>query len=119
MKISILWAMGVLLSISGVGATELTRNQASQTAIEHNQSRSLSVSQDAKYWQLSQADWARYEQLMQSPLTYDMQEASPLEVLAQFARSDTERARLAERLVAFDKKRTDGLLALDVAYRAA
>ncbi|MEZ9043448.1 TIGR03759 family integrating conjugative element protein, partial [Vibrio sp. 10N.247.311.47] len=38
---------------------------------------------------------------------------------AQFARSDTERARLAERLVAFDKERTEGLLALDVAYRAA
>ncbi|WP_241911096.1 TIGR03759 family integrating conjugative element protein [Vibrio lentus] len=119
MKISILWAMCALLPIFWVGATELERNQASQTNIEHNQSRSLSVSQDAQYWQLSQADWARYEQLMHSPLTYDMQEASPLEVLAQFARSDEERARLVERLVAFDKERTDGLLALDGAYRAA
>lgn len=119
MKFFILWLACFLFSISGVGATELERNQIPQTPIEHDQSRSLSVSQDAKYWQLSQADWTRYEQLMQSPLTYDMQQASPLEVLAQFARSDTERARLAERLVAFDKQRTDGLLALDVAYRAA
>ncbi|MFA0602991.1 TIGR03759 family integrating conjugative element protein, partial [Vibrio sp. 10N.222.49.E4] len=64
MKISILWAMCALLPIFWVGATELERNQVSQTNIEHNQSRSLSVSQDAQYWQLSQADWTRYEQLM-------------------------------------------------------
>ncbi|MFA0602986.1 TIGR03759 family integrating conjugative element protein, partial [Vibrio sp. 10N.222.49.E4] len=64
MKVFILWGMCAFLPIVAVGATELERNQASQTAIEHNQSRSLSVSQDAQYWQLSQADWARYEQLM-------------------------------------------------------
>jgi integrating conjugative element protein (TIGR03759 family) len=48
-----------------------------------------------------------------------MQDDNPLEVLAVFARDDAERTRFAERLVEFDKARTDGILALDVAYRAA
>lgn len=119
MKVFFLWGMCALLPIIAVGAAEIEHHQASQTVIEYNPSRPLNVTPDAKYWQLNQADWARYEQLMQSPLTYDMQASSPLEVLAQFARSDAERARLTERLVAFDKQRTDGLLALDVAYRTA
>ncbi|WP_299143287.1 TIGR03759 family integrating conjugative element protein [uncultured Vibrio sp.] len=117
MKPFIIGLVCVLLSMAGASATELANT--TQSVSEHQQSRSQSLEQNAHYWQLSQADWQRYEQLMQSPLTYDMQEANPLEVLAQFARSDAERARWAERLVAFDKQRTDGLLALDVAYRAA
>lgn len=73
----------------------------------------------ARDWALSDAQWQRYQSLMQSPLTYDMKDASPLEVLAIFAKDAAERAQLAEKLVEFDKKRTDGLLALDVAYRDA
>jgi len=73
----------------------------------------------ASDWGLSKADWQRYQTLMKSPLTYDMQEASPIEVLAQFAKTPSERQRLARMLVEFDKQRTDGLLALDAAYRQA
>ncbi|MFM2588254.1 TIGR03759 family integrating conjugative element protein [Vibrio sp. TBV020] len=70
-------------------------------------------------WDITDEQWQRYQRLMQTPLTYDMQDATPLEVLAIFARHDAERDALAKQLVEFDKKRTEGLLALDVAYRQA
>lgn len=70
-------------------------------------------------WQVTEELWQRYQHLMQSPLTYDMQDATPLEVLAIFARSDAERNQLVKQMVEFDKKRAEGLLALDVAYRKA
>lgn len=95
------------------------------TSIQHSapsSTRSTTVQaleQGGDYWQLSKADWQRYETLMQSPLTYDMKNDNPLEVLARFARNEEERRRWAERLVEFDKQRTEGLLALDVAYRQA
>lgn len=70
-------------------------------------------------WHVTDEQWQRYQRLMQSPLTYDMQDASPLEVLAIFARSESERNQLVKQMVEFDKKRAEGLLALDVAYRKA
>lgn len=70
-------------------------------------------------WQITNEQWQHYQHLMQSPLTYDMQDATPLEVLAIFARSETERNQLVKQMVEFDKKRAEGLLALDVAYRKA
>ena len=112
---SLIFIAGVAVAAPGSDASyqrhETTQSQATAS--------SVAIKQDANYWSLSEKEWQRYETLMQSPLTYDMQSASPLEVLAQFARSEEERRRLAERLVEFDKARADGLLALNNAYTAA
>ncbi|HHB1547482.1 TIGR03759 family integrating conjugative element protein [Vibrio parahaemolyticus] len=109
----------LLLMTPGVwaGNTASVKHAVQTTQSQTGQSQSLELGGD--YWQLSKADWQRYETLMESPLTYDMKNDNPIEVLATFARNEEERRRFAERLVEFDKKRTDGLLALDVAYRQA
>ncbi|WP_104038774.1 TIGR03759 family integrating conjugative element protein [Vibrio jasicida] len=105
--------LSLLFLSSSLYAADTTQTRTEQSvAVSPTQ-------QGAKFWQLTSTDWQRYERLMQSPLTYDMQDDNPLEVLAVFARDDAERTRFAERLVEFDKARTDGILALDVAYRAA
>ena len=112
----------LLMSLSLLsGMVMAAPSSQSHTGITHSQTTTsnVQIKQDAQYWSLTDSDWQRYQDLMQSPLTYDMKGDSPLEVLARFARNDDERRRLAERLVEFDKQRTDGLLALDGAYRAA
>lgn len=73
----------------------------------------------AQYWGLNQVQWQRYQALMNNPLTYDMQDHTPLEVLTRFARDAQERDKLAEKLVEFEKARTESLLALDNAYQRA
>lgn len=73
----------------------------------------------AENWQLSKSEWSRYQELMNKPEAYGLVDNNPLVVLGQFARNDEERQRYATRLVALDKKRIDGLLALDKAYRNA
>ncbi|MFM2666641.1 TIGR03759 family integrating conjugative element protein [Vibrio mediterranei] len=96
---------------------------SSATEIEQSDvfsSSSIGLTQfHAKEWGLTALDWQRYQSLMNSPLTYDMQKDNPVEVLAIFARNDEERVRFAALLVEFDKARTEGILALDVAYRQA
>ncbi|EGU41195.1 hypothetical protein VII00023_06182 [Vibrio ichthyoenteri ATCC 700023] len=73
----------------------------------------------AENWQLSEGEWSRYQELLNKPEAYGLVDQNPLVVLGQFARNDEERRRYAQRLVAIDKKRIDGLLALDKAYRNA
>ncbi|WP_045407367.1 TIGR03759 family integrating conjugative element protein [Vibrio jasicida] len=73
----------------------------------------------AQQWQLSTSEWSRYQDLLKEPEAYGLVDKNPIVVLGQFARTDEERRRYAERLVQLDKKRIDGLLALDNAYRQA
>ncbi|RJX68660.1 TIGR03759 family integrating conjugative element protein [Vibrio sinensis] len=73
----------------------------------------------AQDWQLSDNEWSRYQALINKPEAYGLIDQNPLVILGQFARTDEERRRYAQRLVVIDKKRIDGLLALDKAYRHA
>ncbi len=107
---AILWCTALVLpALACANTTTHTKTELVQSRQQFS----------AKSWGLTESQWQRYETLMQSPLTYDMASDSPLEVLAQFARTPEERRELAEKLVEFDKKRTEGLLALDIAYREA
>ncbi len=89
------------------GNTASVKHTVQTTQSQTGQSQSLELGGD--YWQLSKADWQRYETLMGSPLTYGMKNDNPIKVLATFARNEEERHRFAECLVEFDKKRTNGL----------
>ncbi len=73
----------------------------------------------AKAWGLSENDWQRYEALMNSPSGHGLEKSNPITVLGRFARTATERQRLAEKLVMYEKKRVEGLLAFNVAYQSA
>ena len=95
---------------------------SAQTLAANIESVATSVvkeSLSAENWQLSSGEWSRYQELINRPEAYGLIDNNPLVVLGQFARSDKERRQYAERLVELDKKRIDGLLALDNAYRDA
>lgn len=109
------WVLMTGLLVSSIVWAQNTQH----IATTEQDSQHIASRYQASDWGVSKADWQRYQTLMQNPLTYDMQDANPIEVLAQFARSANERKRLAQMLVEFDKQRTDGLLALDAAYRQA
>ncbi|MEZ9997918.1 TIGR03759 family integrating conjugative element protein [Vibrio sp. 10N.261.46.A3] len=85
----------------------------------HAQETTVQTLNQAKAWGLSEQDWQRYETLMSSPQGHGLEKSNPITVLGRFARTPSERAKLAEALVHYEKKRVEGLLAFNRAYQSA
>ena len=73
----------------------------------------------AAVWNLSAADWSRYEELMRGRRGAWSPDADPLLVLGAHARTAAERQRLAEAFVLAEHARVDGELAFERAVQAA
>ena len=105
-------AAGALAFCVGGGAAE-----TSETAVRESPSR---VSERrAAVWNLTRADWTRYEELMAGRRGAWSPDAGPLLVLGAHARTESERQRLAEAFVLAEHARVEGELAFERAVQAA
>ena len=75
--------------------------------------------QSAGEWGLSREEWSRYRQLMRGPLGIFSPNLDPLTALGIEARSDAERAHIAEIQARMEARRAAKLLAYQRAYDAA
>ncbi|MYE81672.1 MAG: TIGR03759 family integrating conjugative element protein, partial [Gammaproteobacteria bacterium] len=73
----------------------------------------------AAAWNLSAADWSRYEELMAGRRGAWSPDAAPLLVLGAHARTGAERRRFAEAFVLAEHARVEGELAFERAVQAA
>jgi len=73
----------------------------------------------AAVWDLTAADWTRYEELMAGRRGAWSPDADPLLVLGAHARTESERRRYAEAFVMAEHKRVEGELAFERAVQAA
>ncbi len=103
------WLILFISCCSVAGDIQITR-EVSKTITTHSQ---------ATQWGLEEADWDRYKALLASPQGFGLSTSNPLTVLGRFARNEEERKRYAQRLMRFEKSRTEGLLAFNRAYQMA
>ena len=73
----------------------------------------------AAVWELSAAEWTRYEELMAGRRGAWSPDADPLLVLGAHARTEGERRRYAEAFVTAEHARVEGELAFERAVQAA
>ena len=73
----------------------------------------------AAVWNLTPADWTRYEELMRGRRGAWSPDADPLLVLGAHARTAAERRRLAEAFVLAEHARVEGEFAFERAVQAA
>ncbi len=73
----------------------------------------------AAVWNLTAADWSRYEELMRGRRGAWSPDADPLLVLGAHARTAAERRRFAEAFVLAEHARVEGELAFERAVQAA
>jgi integrating conjugative element protein (TIGR03759 family) len=74
--------------------------------------------ENAKRWNLSVEDWARYEELMKGPRGFWSPNLDPLTALGVEARSENERVRLAQIQVRMEAERAERELAYQKTYDA-
>ncbi len=113
-----------LVSAGSVDATERVTSDTARTQFANTPGLSIPLSPPerarAAAWNLSEAEWRRYQSLMQglrgslSPPTI-----SPIEVLGIHARDATERRRYAERWATLLREDVDRILAFQRAYDEA
>ena len=73
----------------------------------------------SKIWNISTADWIRYEQIMQGEGQYLWKDLDPITVLGLNARSASERNRYAEKLAKLEFANAQKVILLDRAYNKA
>ena len=91
--------------------------ETSETAIRGSQT--LEIERRTAVWNLTAADWTRYEELMAGRRGAWSPDADPLLVLGAHARSAAERRRFAEAFVLAEHARVEGELAFERAVQAA
>ena len=89
----------------------------SETAVRESEVRDSA--RRAAVWNLSAADWSRYEELMAGRRGAWSPDADPLLVLGAHARTESERRRFAEAFVLAEHARVEGELAFERAVQAA
>lgn len=77
------------------------------------------ITQQAAIWDLSDEEYQRYLDLMEGPAKYDYAHLDPVMVLGIFARTESERTRLAELYAKQEFRRVQGLVLFDQAYTIA
>jgi len=113
-----------LVASTSVETADLSHTQIKETGQDASSSVANILSDAdrvrARLWDLSEAEWQRYKQLMQgirgsiSPSTI-----SPIEVLGIHARDETERQRYAEVWARAMREDVDRILAFQRAYDVA
>ena len=101
-----------LVFSGGAGAAE-------RPGPEIRESETRESARRAAVWNLTAADWSRYEELMAGRRGAWSPDADPLLVLGAHARSAAERRRFAEAFVLAEHARVEGELAFERAVQAA
>ena len=91
--------------------------EKAQTDVRESDARESA--RGAAVWNLTAADWTRYEELMGGRRGAWSPEADPLLVLGAHARTEGERRRFAEAFVTAEHARVEGELAFERAVQAA
>ena len=91
--------------------------ETAEAAVRESQSRDSG--RRAAVWNLTPADWTRYEELMAGRRGAWSPDADPLLVLGAHARDAAERRRFAEAFVLAEHARVEGELAFERAVQAA
>ena len=91
--------------------------ETSEAAVRESQVRDSA--RRAAVWNLTPADWTRYEELMAGKRGAWSPDADPLLVLGAHARTAAERRRFAEAFVLAEHARVEGELAFERAVQAA
>ena len=105
-------AVSALAFCAGVDAAE-----TSEAEVRESDARESARS--AAVWNLTHADWTRYETLMAGRRGAWSPDADPLLVLGAHARTEAERRRFAEAFVLAEHARVEGELAFERAVQAA
>ena len=92
---------------------------AERAGAEVRESETRDSARRAAVWNLTAADWSRYEELMRGRRGAWSPDADPLLVLGAHARTAAERRRLAEAFVLAEHARVEGELAFERAVQAA
>ncbi len=77
----------------------------------------LPANEKAKAWQLSPAEWQRYETLMQGDAKYQFSQLDPVWVLGIYATTQVERERYARKFLELSEQRLQRALAFNEAFR--
>ena len=110
-----------IAGISGGTSQAMADTEPSQISLsntEKQQTDALTI-EKASQWGLQNAEWQRYQQLMQGPLGTYSPNIDPLTALGIEARTDEERTRYAELQVQMETARITKLLAYQNTYDAA
>ncbi len=105
-------AVFALAFCAGVDAAETSEAEVRESDAREN-ARSAAV------WNLTHADWTRYETLMAGRRGAWSPDADPLLVLGAHARTEAERRRFAEAFVLAEHARVEGEFAFERAVQAA
>ena len=100
------------LCIAPAHGAETVESAGAETVIR-------SSARNASVWNLSAADWRRYQELMAGRRGAWTPDADPLLVLGAHARTEAERRRFAEAFVLAEHERVEGELAFEQAVQAA
>ena len=92
---------------------------AERAGAEVRESETRDSARRAAVWNLTAADWSRYEELMRGRRGAWSPDADPLLVLGAHARNAAERRRFAEAFVLAEHARVEGELAFERAVQAA
>ena len=103
-----------LLTISSIHAAEssLTRTELKQIAL-------LEAPVKSAEWNITEADWVKYREIMDGPRGIWSPNADPITVLGAHATSTAERNRLADAFVKLEYQRVLGELTFQQAVDAA
>lgn len=104
-------ALLLVLSL-GVKAAETAETTVRDSGARESERR-------AAVWNLTAADWTRYEELMRGRRGAWSPDADPLLVLGAHARTESERRRFAEAFVMAEHARVEGEFAFERAVQAA
>ena len=112
------------LALLGFGICQIALAQAALKTAVPNPNLQTQVEQstvqlsaiDRQQWNLTEADWDRYEEIMRGPRRFWSPGVDPLTVLGAEARTDAERQRYAEMLVNQERARAEKELAFTRAY---
>ena len=105
-------AVSALAFCAGADAAE-----TSEAEVRESDARESARS--AAVWNLTAADWTRYEELVAGRRGAWSPDADPLLVLGAHARTEAERRRFAEAFVLAEHARVEGELAFERAVQAA
>lgn len=102
----------VLVLSAGAEAAETAETTVRDSDLRESERR-------AAVWDLTAADWVRYEELMAGRRGAWSPDADPLLVLGAHARTESERRRFAEAFVMAEHARVEGELAFERAVQDA
>jgi integrating conjugative element protein (TIGR03759 family) len=119
LALALLVAPGIPSAFAQNARSAATTPSVSAIASSPEQAAKTRDEQQSRAWNLTGAEWARYQELMAGPLGVYSPHLDPLTALGIEAQSETERRRYAELQVKAEARRVEKLLTYQRAYDAA